>query len=46
LISSLAAVVLWLVVASLDTFMTLCKAYIRIEPHFNLWSYYFRARLR
>jgi hypothetical protein len=24
-------------------FETLCKAYIRIEPHFNLWSYGFRA---
>jgi hypothetical protein len=24
-------------------FMTLCKAYIGIEPHFNLWSYFFWA---
>jgi hypothetical protein len=33
------------------TFVTLCEAYIRIEPHFNLWSYFFgpdcnRARMR
>jgi hypothetical protein len=26
-------------------FVTLCKAYIGIEHHFNLWSYFFRARL-
>jgi hypothetical protein len=26
-------------------FVTLCEAYIRIEPHFNLWSYFFWARL-
>jgi hypothetical protein len=27
-------------------FVTLCKAYIRIEPHLNLWSYFFQAQLR
>jgi hypothetical protein len=26
-------------------FMTLCEAFIRIEPHLNLWIYFFRARL-
>jgi hypothetical protein len=26
-------------------FMTLCEAYNGIEPHFNLWSYFFLARL-
>jgi hypothetical protein len=26
-------------------FMTLCEAYMRIEPHFDLWNYFFRARL-
>jgi hypothetical protein len=26
-------------------FVTLCEAYIRIQPHFNLWSYFFRAQL-
>jgi hypothetical protein len=28
------------------TFVTLCKAYMGIEPHFNLWNYFFCARLR
>jgi hypothetical protein len=28
------------------TFVTLCKAYMGIEPHFDLWSYFFRTRLR
>jgi hypothetical protein len=27
-------------------FVTLCEAYLRIEPHFNLWNYFFHARLR
>jgi hypothetical protein len=27
------------------TFMTLCEAYMGIEPHFDLWNYFFRARL-
>jgi hypothetical protein len=26
--------------------VTLCEAYIGIDPHFNLWSYFFRARLQ
>jgi hypothetical protein len=41
--------VLWFGAASLDSFedlqmaafVTLCEAYIGIEPHFNLWSYLF-----
>jgi hypothetical protein len=27
-------------------FMTLCEAYIGVEPHFNLRSYFFQAQLR
>jgi hypothetical protein len=27
-------------------FVTLCEAYMVIEPHFNLWNYFFRARLQ
>jgi hypothetical protein len=27
-------------------FVTLCEAFIGIEPHFNIWSYFFWARLR
>jgi hypothetical protein len=23
----------------------MCKAYMGIEPHFNLWNYFFHARL-
>jgi hypothetical protein len=30
----------------LAAFVTLCEAYIRIEPSLNLWSYFFQARLR
>jgi hypothetical protein len=26
--------------------MTLCEAYMGIEPHFILWNYFFHARLR
>jgi hypothetical protein len=26
-------------------FVTQCKAYMGIEPHFDLWNYLFRARL-
>jgi hypothetical protein len=26
-------------------FITLCKAYMEIEPHFNLWNYLFRIQL-
>jgi hypothetical protein len=25
--------------------MTLCEAYMGIEPHFNMWNYFFRFRL-
>jgi hypothetical protein len=27
-------------------FVTLCKAYMGIEPHFNLWNYFFHVRFR
>jgi hypothetical protein len=27
-------------------FVTLCEAYMGIEPHFNLWNYFSCARLR
>jgi hypothetical protein len=27
-------------------FMTLYEAYMGIEPHFNLWNYFFHAQLR
>jgi hypothetical protein len=27
-------------------FVTLCEAYIGIDPHFNLWHYFFGAQLR
>jgi hypothetical protein len=27
-------------------FVTLCKAYMGIEPRFDLWNYFFRARLQ
>jgi hypothetical protein len=27
-------------------FVTLCEAYMGIEPHFDLWNYFFHARLR
>jgi hypothetical protein len=26
--------------------VTLCEAYMGIEPHFNLWNYFFRAWLQ
>jgi hypothetical protein len=26
-------------------FVTLCEAYMGIEPNFNLWNYFCRARL-
>jgi hypothetical protein len=26
-------------------FVTLCEAYVGIEPHINLWSYFFYTRL-
>jgi hypothetical protein len=27
-------------------FVTLCEAYMGVEPHFNLWNYFFRTRLQ
>jgi hypothetical protein len=27
-------------------FMTLCEAYMGIEPHFDLWNYFFRAQVQ
>jgi hypothetical protein len=27
-------------------FVTLCEAYMGIEPHFDLWNYIFHARLQ
>jgi hypothetical protein len=26
------------------TFVTLCEAYMRIEPHFDLWNHFFEAQ--
>jgi hypothetical protein len=28
------------------TFVALCEAYMGIEPHFDLWNYFFYTRLR
>jgi hypothetical protein len=30
----------------MTAFVTLCEAYIGIEPPLNLWSHFFRARLQ
>jgi hypothetical protein len=30
----------------ITTFITLCEAYMGIEPHFNLWNYFFCVQLR
>jgi hypothetical protein len=27
-------------------FVALCEAYMGIEPHFNLWNYFFHTRLQ
>jgi hypothetical protein len=35
-----------LVILHIVTFVTLCEAYMTIEPHFDLWSYLFYARLQ
>jgi hypothetical protein len=51
LISLLSTIVLSPRAASLDpseilhvtTIMTLCEAYIEIEPHFDLWNNFFHA---
>jgi hypothetical protein len=32
-------------IVHIAAFMTLCEDYMGIEPHFNLWNYFFRARL-
>jgi hypothetical protein len=29
----------------MEAFVTLCEAYMRIEPNFNLWHYFFHAPL-
>jgi hypothetical protein len=34
------------VILHMTTFVTLCEAYMRIEPHFDLWNYFFHARLQ
>jgi hypothetical protein len=26
-------------------FVTLCEVYMEIEPHLNLWNYFFRSQL-
>jgi hypothetical protein len=30
----------------MGAFVILCEAYIGIEPHFDPWNYFFRARLQ
>jgi hypothetical protein len=53
LIPQLIIAVLWLRTAPFDSFgilhivafVTLCEAYMGIEPHFNLWNYLFHIRL-
>jgi hypothetical protein len=30
----------------MTVFMSLCEAFIGIEPHLNLWSYLFQAQMR
>jgi hypothetical protein len=32
-------------ILQMSTFVTLCEAYIGIEPHFNQWKYFFLTRL-
>jgi hypothetical protein len=54
LIPSLIDAVLWFGAPSSESFgilhivafITLCEAYMGIEPHFNLWNYFFRVWLR
>jgi hypothetical protein len=31
-------------VLHIAAFMTLCEAYLRIDPEFNLWNYFFRVQ--
>jgi hypothetical protein len=33
-------------VLHMAAFVTLCEAYMGIEPHFNMWNYFFHARLQ
>jgi hypothetical protein len=30
----------------MEAFVTLCEAYMGIEPHFDLWNYFFHTRLQ
>jgi hypothetical protein len=30
----------------IEAFVTLCEAYMEIEPHFDLWNYFFDVQLR
>jgi hypothetical protein len=30
----------------MTTFVSLCEAYMEIEPHFDLWNYFFRTWLQ
>jgi hypothetical protein len=30
----------------IETLVTLCKAYMGIESHFDLWNYFYHAKLR
>jgi hypothetical protein len=34
------------VILYMAAFVNLCEAYMEIEPHFNLWNYFFRAHLQ
>jgi hypothetical protein len=34
------------VILHITAFVTLCEAYMRIEPHVDLWNYFFRAWLQ
>jgi hypothetical protein len=34
------------VILHMAAFVTLCEAYMGIEPHINLWNYFFRAWLQ
>jgi hypothetical protein len=35
-----------LVILHIVAFVTLCEAYMGIDPHFDMWNYFFRARCR
>jgi hypothetical protein len=34
------------VILHIAVFVTLCESYMGIEPHFNMWNYFFHVRLR